>query len=66
MTPNEITERIRSLAFDARSTADDGMHEDMRACVVPLADALDQAADVLDSQQRFLIDLRNHKADAGY
>lgn len=54
MRPNEITERMRTLAVDAQCAAS----------IAPLVEAIELAADLLDHQQRFLVELRNHKADA--
>jgi hypothetical protein len=59
MKPNDIIEEMRRCAVDARCSG-----VDHAEAVRHLADAIEQAANLLDQQQRFLIDLRNHKADA--
>lgn len=63
MRPQEITTEIRSIVtgvrLDAR-VAEPGIGE----MIEPLTRALDLAADLLDAQQKFLVGLRNHKADA--
>ena len=60
MTPNEITQHIRDLANEARR----GMDAHNAHVIEPLADAVTAAADLLEQQKRFLIELRNWKADA--
>lgn len=64
MRPEEITQEIRRRADEA--VAESLALVDMRFAhtVNPLAEALHVAADLLDAQQKSLIELRNGKADA--
>ena len=61
MRPSEITATMRTLAIDARCAAGEAH---TTAVIAPLVEAIEMAADLLEHQQRFLIELRNHKADA--
>ena len=75
MRPSEITHEIRNAAAGASLTAQtvilSGEHALTQTVIDPLAEtimelsrALNLAADLLDSHQKFLISLRNDKADA--
>lgn len=67
-SPADITAEMRAgaeLAIDAaRREAHAEQSDRWTQIVEPLADAISRAADLLDQQQRFLIELRNWKADA--
>lgn len=67
----EATERMRNLADEAEAAADRerlSAHFERRECqladaVISLAAAVRETAVMLEHQHRFLMDLRNHKAD---
>ncbi len=64
IAPAANVNEIRRLAEEAKVAAAETVGVDVAVVIAALADALVLAAELLDHQQSFLIDLRNHKADA--